>query len=298
MLEEKDGYIIITEQGQLDELTGRIKRGDALAKQFKFPEREMFVALLESLEIDYDEFEKTYFYFDGSRNLHIGESEFKYVWISTHGLIAKSKVTTNRAVNACINQYTTVSLLMDKALEVSQNEKVYDVDSHHFGYLSKLAPALFHNILFYIEVLCKAYLALCRVEVERTHKLSSIYELTVATMKARNHTDSLFQIRILEPLCNFINHVNSLPENFREQFVKYDDNPHDDTVVIFRPRDIAEVMVVFQLSNDFIYQFYYEGEDNGYLKQGALEQMLALAKTEEEKVKILNMYAHLANKGT
>jgi len=177
--------IIISEQSHLDDLIDRFTKGQLFANQFKFSERDFFTALLEFLEIKYEDFTKKYFYYDQNRNLHISESEFGYVWISTFGLIAKDKMTTNSAVNSCVNQYTVVSLLLKEAIKVSQSETVYDVDSYNFGYLSELSPAIYHNILFYIEVLCKAYLSLNGIKSPHTHKLSVIYQMTIETMLAK-----------------------------------------------------------------------------------------------------------------
>lgn len=277
-------------------MVNRINDGELFGKQFKFKERRLFLILLEKLKIDYEEFTKIYFHIDHGLNLHIAESEFEYVWISTYGLIAKNKATTNKTVNACINQYTVVSLLMEKAIKVSQSKYVYDVDSYDFGYLSELSPALFHNILFYVEVFCKAYLSLNGVKPKNTHKLSLIYNKTVETMKSKKHDDSLFQARILDPLFKFVDHVNSIPGNFKEQFVKYDDNLDDDTVIIFQTGRLHEVMTIFKLSDDFITDYFYMGEETFYLKPGLYKILLDKAETEEKKNNIRQMYSHLKDK--
>lgn len=288
-----ENYVRISDKTQLSELIEKIKGNYLFGKQFKFSDRALFLTLLESLCIDYEEFTKNYFYFDNNRNLHISESEFEYVWISTLGLIAKRKVTTNKAVNSCINQYIVISLLMEKAIEISQSETVYDVDSYNFGYLSELSPALFHNILFYIEVFCKAYLSLNSVVLKNTHKLSLIYGKTVETMNAKTHNNSLFQVRILDPLFKFVDHINSIPGNFKEQFVKYDDNPEDDTVIIFQLGPLQDVKAIFDLSYDFIIDYYYIGEETYYLKSGLFQKLLDKAETEEEKNRIRKMYSYL-----
>lgn len=293
MRNDEEKYEVISDENQLTRLINKIKRNQLFGKQFKFAERGLFLTLLNELEIDINEFSKNYFYIDHSRNLHIGESQFEYIWISTHGLIAKNKTTTNKAVNSCVNQYTVLSVLMEKAIEVSRKESVYDIDSHYFGYLSELSPALFHNILFYIEVFCKAYLSLNGIKIKNTHKLSLIYEKTVEAMKAKKHNNSLFQLRILDPLMKFVDHTNSIPGNFKEQFVKYDDNPDDDTVIIFETGRLQEVKSIFEISNDFILDYYYLGEDTFYLKPGVYERLIEKARTVKQKDKIKEMYKHL-----
>jgi hypothetical protein len=129
MGENSEKFIYISKQDDLDYLIKRIDTGSLFAEAFKFEEETFFLNLLEYLKIDYEDFKKSYFHYDRSRNLHISESEFKYIWISTYGLVAKGKATDNNLVNACLNQYTVLSLLLDKAIEVSESENVYDVDA-------------------------------------------------------------------------------------------------------------------------------------------------------------------------
>jgi len=292
MADNDETFILISDQKQLETLIDRFSSGQIFADQFKFSNRSLFLNLLESLKINHEDFTKRYFYYDDSRKLHISESEFGYVWISTAGLVARDKPTTNNAVNSCLSQYTVVSLLFNKAIEVSQKEDVYDIDSYNFGYLSELSPALYHNIIFYIEVLCKAYLSLNGITPPHTHKLSSIYQKTVETMVAKKHNDSLFQAQILDPLYKFVDHIDKLPGNFKEQFVKYDDNPGDSTVILFQTERLIEVSIIFELANDFIYDFFYTGKESLYLKSGLYQRLLDRADTEEKKQKIKDMYEH------
>lgn len=296
MNENEDKYIIISKQADLDYLIDRIVKGQPFAHEFKFSKRKYFITLLKTLEIDYEEFIKTYNYYGKERQLHISESEFKYVWISTLGLIPKDKSTTSKEVNACAHQYFTVSLLLDKAIEISSNEDVYDVDRYNFGVLSDLSPALFHNLLFYVEVFCKAYLSLNGIKTPNTHKISMLYSRLIDTMYSKNHNDTLFQARIVDPLSKIVEHVNAIPGNFKEQFVKYDDNPEDSTVVIFQPESLNEIKQVIDLCNDFINDFFYSGNETHYLKTGLFQRILDLAKNEDEKNKVKLMYKHFRSK--
>jgi hypothetical protein len=292
MVYNDEKFILISDQNQLDDLIDRVSKKQLFANQFKFSNRDFFLALLNLLEINYEDFTKHYFYYDEGRKLHISESESGYIWISTAGLVAKDKTTTNSAVNSCLNQYIVVSLLLNKAIEISKSAKVYDVDSYNFGYLSDLSPALYHNIIFYIEVLCKAYLSLNGIKSPHIHKLSSIYQTTVETMVAKNQNDSLFQAQILDPLYNFVDHIRKIPGNFKEQFVKYDDNPEDSTVIIFHTDSLSEVSIIFELANDFILDFFYTGKESYYLKSGLYQRLLDKAETDEKKQKIKHMYGH------
>jgi len=296
MIENDDKYIYISSQSDLDYLIRRINNGPKVAHEFKFTERDYFISLFEALEIDYEEFIKTYYYYDKHRQLHISESEFEYVWISTYGLIAKDKSTTNKAVNACVNQYTTVSLLLDKAIEICSDREVYDVDGYNFGVLNELSPALFHNLVFYVEVLFKAYISLSGCRTPHNHKITGIYSRLIDTMCKKKHNDTLFQAQIIDPLTKIVNHVKSIPGDFKEQFVKYDDNPDDSTVVIFQPDSLNEIKQVIKLGDNFIRDYYHTGNETHYLNNGLLQRILDKAKGEDEKRKIKLMYEHFISK--
>jgi len=299
ILRDKDGeFILISETAQVAELVARINEQVKFAYRFKFSDRDFFVDVLTSLGINYDDFTVKYYYYDHSRKLHIAESEFEYVWISTAGLVAKSKSTTNSAVNACLNQHTVISLLLEKAIEVVSDEKVYDIDSHLFGRLTNLSPAIFHNLTFYVEVFCKAYLSLTGVQPPHTHKLQAIYQATLDTMNSNKHDDSLLQVLLLEPLYKFVEHINSIPGAFKEHFIKYDDNPDDDTVILFELRDLLEMKNLLDQSADFIGEYFYTGAQTHYLQTNLYQTMLDKAGTVEKKKRIQELYPHLAKKNS
>ena len=292
--EKGEEYILVSNSSHLEELVTRISEKERFAYQFKFSERNFFIKLLESLKISYDDFTTKYYHYDASRQLHIGESEFGCVWISTVGLIAKNKSTTNRAVNSCLNQHTVISMLLKEAVEVVQDERVYDIQSYNFGLLSTLSPAIYHNLTFYVEVFCKAYLSLTGTQAPHSHKLSLIYQKTVEAMISNSHDDSLFQILVLDPLYNFVDHLGKIPGDFKEHFIKYDDNPQDDTVILFEVPRLTEMTYLLELTVDFISDYYYMGADTHYLRSNVYQRMLDKVDTEEKKERIQALYPHLA----
>lgn len=296
MDEDNKKFTTISTQDDLGCLIRRIENGSLFANSFKFEDRDYFNSLLEYLNVEDEQFREKYFHFDKSRNLHISESEFEYVWISTYGLIAKDKETNNNLVNACVNQYTVLSLLIDKAIEVAGSESVYDVDGYNFGYLSRLSPALFHNILFYIEVFGKAYLTLSGTKVPHTHELSKIYSLVTKTMFEKKHNDSLFQALVVDEFEKIIEYIASIPGGFKEHFVKYDDNSGDNTVILFDLEYLIGIRNTVDISNDLIYSYYHEGEKALDLKSGLFKRLIGKAKTEDEKERIGKAYSHLAAK--
>jgi hypothetical protein len=298
IIEKGEKYMLVSNDVDLKELVERISKREAFAYLFKFSEREFFITLLESLDISYDDFTAKYYHYDTSRRLHIAESDFGYVWISTHGLIARRKATTNRAVNSCLNQYTVISLLIKKAIEVAEDENIYDIDSYNFEHLGELSPAIFHNMTFYIEVFCKAYLSLSGIPAPHGHKLQVIYKKTVEAMVTNKHDDSLFQILVLDPLYKVVDHVSNIPGDFKEQFIKYDDNPLDDTIILFEPAALTEMIHLLELSVDFITDYFYMGTETHYLKSNIYQRMLDKADTEEKRRRIQALYPHLAKKNS
>ena len=285
-------YIYINNQNDLEYLIERIENGPLFAESFKFDNNGIFVELLDYFKIDHKEFKKGYFYFEENRDLHISESEFGYTWISTYGLIAKGKSTSNKFVNSCKNQYTVVSLLLEKAKEISYSDTVYDVDGYNFGYLSELTPALFHNILFYIEVFGKAYLSLSGVNVPHTHELAKVFAIVNETIYKKNHNDSLFQAQIIVEFERVVEYITSIPGGFKEHFVKYDDNSEDGTVIRFNRGSLDGIQKTIDLSNDFISSYYYN-DDVMYLKSGLLDRLIKNAITKNEKQQVINKYGYM-----
>ncbi|MGV0923745.1 hypothetical protein [Empedobacter tilapiae] len=293
--EKDEEFVYISNTKELNELLEKFTQKDLFAYKFKFKSRDYFIKLLKFLGIKIDDFENQYFYFDSSQKLHISESEFGYIWISTYGLIAMNKPTKNKFINAFKNQYTVINLLFEQAIDLSQSKKIYDVDSYNFGKLSVLTPAIFNNIIFYIELFCKAYLNLTGSKVLHTHKLNFLYQKTLETMSFKNHKDTLFQFIILDPLSKIIEHINKIPGDFREQFVKYDDNISDDTIIIFDTEELIKMQNVLEVSYDFIIDYFYSGEKSHYLETGTYKKILEKAKNSEEIENVKKMYGHLIN---
>jgi hypothetical protein len=209
--------------------------------------------------------------------------------------VSSKKATPNRAVNACLNQYEVISMLFQKAIEVVNDERVYDIDSYSSGFLNKLSPVIYHNLTFYIEVFCKAYLSLTGTTSPHTNFLRKLYQQNVDVLAKKKHNDSLFQILVLEPLYKFVDHISNIPGNFKEQFIKYDDNPNDDTTILFDPAGLHEMTSILELSMDFISEYFHMGSKTHYLESNIYQRMLDRADTEEKKQRIRKLYPHLAN---
>jgi hypothetical protein len=293
-IENGEEFILISKQSDLEELLIQINDKPIFAYLFKFSDRDYFVSLLGHFKIDYDDFTTKYYHYDAHRKLHVAENEFGYIWISTSGLIARKKATSNRAVNSCLSQHAVISLLIKNAIEIVKDERVYDIQSYKNGLLYDLSPAIFHNLTFYVEVFYKAYLSLAIGSVPHGHKLSTLYQKTVEATTGNGHNDSLLQVMILDPLYRLVEHLGNIPNGFKEQFIKYDDNPMDDTVILFELEGLNEMASVLELSVDFITGYFYEGKETHYLTPDLYQRLLNKAETEEQKERIRRMYSHLA----
>lgn len=287
----------INNKEDLDHLVNQINDGSYFALEFSFKEYQIFQQLLERLEIDCEVFYKSNFYFDSSRNLHISESEFNRFWISTIGLVAGGNRTTDKFVNSCITQYTVVSLLIDKSLEVSNKPKIYDINSYNFRLLSQLNQALFHNLLFYFELFGKAYLSLSNKKVPKTHRLRKIFDQVEKTLFEKNHNNSFFHARMIAPILLTVNYINTIPGDFKEEYIKYEDNLNNETSIVFNSPWFSELKDTIELCNEFVIDYYYNKDDCFQLTSGFLKRVLKMCKTEEEKRNVKTKYEYL-NKHT
>ena len=296
IFENGEEFILVSNLNHLKELQDRIASLKPFAEKFKFSNRDIFIDLLESLQIDYVSFSKKYFHYNEHKKLHISESERGYVWISTAGLVARGKTTKNPIVNSCLSQYLVLSLLFKKAIDLAKDEGTYDVDSNLSEQLTELSPAIYHNLTFYIEIFCKAYLSLTETKFPFTHSLPLLYKATVDIMVSKKHDDSLFQILVLERLYNFVEHIDTMPEGFKEHNIKYNDNLSDDSVILFDENGLKAMTSILELSIDFILDYFYMGAETHYLKTNVFQRMMENADTEDKKRKIKELYPHLANK--
>lgn len=114
-------------------------------------------------------------------------------------------------------------------------------------------------------------------------------------MVANKHNDSLFQILVLERIYNFVSHIESMPKEFKEHNIKYNDNLTDDSVILFDLDGLNSMKAILELSIDFISDYFYMGTKTHYLETNVFQRMLDRADTEEKKNQIKELYPHLAN---
>ena len=83
---------------------------------------------------------------------------------------------------------------------------------------------------------------------------------------------------------------------FKEEYVKYDDNEHDTTLMIFRSDYFSQIRDFVSLSEDIIMGIYYDPEGKMYLKQGLYERLLEKCKTAKAKEAVEKTYGFLVEK--
>lgn len=112
-------------------------------------------------------------------------------------------------------------------------------------------------------------------------------------MFKRKHNDSLFHAKIIKEFDKIVKYVASIPGSFKEEYVKYDDNSGDSTIVIYNLVSIHSFKNTIDMSFDFINDFYYNKNNALYLKTGLLERLLNQSETSSEKKRVLDEYGDM-----
>lgn len=285
-----DGIVIVNEK-DLSTLVNNINT-IKFARKFKFETKDIKNRFLKEMGIDISNFEKNYYFYNKKIDLHISESEFNYLWISNIGVVGHTNCINN-FYSSLRSQNIVIDLLFKEALKLCNQESSYDIDSYSYGYLSELTPAIFHNVLFYFELFGKTYLSLSEVDFPNTHKLEKILNLLKQTMFKLNHNNTIFHARIVKAFEDIVKHIETIPGNFKEQYVKYFDNVDDSTTISFDEKLLTEIKSVIDMSYDFISHYYYNKEEPIYLKCGLFERLCNKTKNEVDLAKIKQTYSYL-----
>lgn len=289
----KDDAFTIKDDGDLNFLTHRFLNGPAFALGFVFENDDLYTRFFKNVGISVDEFQKKYYYFDKERNIHISEHEDGFVWISTMGLVATSRVTKNNFVNAFLAHVPTLMHLLEESFKICDTEDVYDIESYAYEQVEKLTLSLFHNLVFFSEILLKSYISLQGEKVPHTHSLQTLLKRANEILYRKNHNNTLFHAYIFPIIEGEVMHITSIPGDFKEQFVKYDDNTNDTTVIAFSSETFAQIRDFVRISEDIISGMYYEPEQNLYLKQGLYERLINKCETTEAKSAVEKVYGFL-----
>ena len=112
-------------------------------------------------------------------------------------------------------------------------------------------------------------------------------------MFVKNHNNTLFHVYVISLFEGVVNHIFSIPGQFKEQFVKYDDNPQDTTVIEFSARHLKEFRDIVNLSYDMIIEIYFDSETSMFLRGDLYQSMIDECKNDDERKRIKTIYGFL-----
>lgn len=231
--------------------------------------------------------------------MYVSESEHGYIRISNRGLVAdKEMIFTgeidNKYIRPCISQYRLMQILLNKMIEESNKEEIYDIDGIGNVFFNEIAPTFFHNHVFMFELFAKTYLSINKVQFERIHKLKKLYNLMVNTIFSKKQNNSLFHLWIMPNYKHLVQYIENIPGEFKEAVIKYDANEGDSTVLIYNYYDLISYNDLLQMMGDILFMFatdkektYYLDNKDIYNKRLSNIKDSNERKTETEKLKFL-----------
>jgi hypothetical protein len=209
------------------------------------------------------------------------------------GLVARGQQTNNNFVNAFDAQKTTLKLLVKEASCLLDDESVYDIESNSYERLCEITLALYNNLLFFFEIFMKAYLSISRAYVPKKHSLETLLLATKENMRKLEHTNTWFHAFLLPNIEGTVEHIRTIPGGFEEQYVKYDDNKGDKTIIRFSRLNLADLDCFIDLYSSFILSFYYDRSKCRYLAPDYFGKILSQAKTAAERTNVTKKYGFL-----
>ena len=292
-MREEIEKIHISSDEDLQYLITRFHNGPPFAFSFVFTSNELQDRFLRAVNVDLDKFNSCYFFYDRDRGIHISESENGYVWISTMGLVAKSRNTNNKFINTLGWQSSILLNLLDEAITLSKDDRTYDIDSYNYSKVQELTPAVLHNTFFYFEVLCKAYLSVYEQDVPKTHSLAILLSRVKNTMFQKQQNNTLFHAHAIPLIEGVVSHISSIPGGFREQYVKYDDNPQDLTVIDFHPDHLKNIRDLVVITCDMVSEMYYDPDNCIFLGKDLYQRLKKKCETDKDRERLEKTYGFL-----
>lgn len=286
-------YNIIDNEELLNKLIIAIKTKNLLTERIRFSNLELRNKMLEGLSIPLAEYEKKYYYITKD-DIYLSESELDYVLISTIGFVCYRDIyqdVKDKLFSSFEVQYEVLICLIQSAKVLLKDENIYDVDTFNNEKLTNICLAIFNNLLFYFELFGKTYIALNGMQVKRTHKLKAIYADVYKVMKKNKIINTKFNATIIVEINKFVDYISSISVDFKEEYVKYNDNSEDGTIVSITR--ISEIEELVSISYDFLSLFKYDKGNCHYLKDGLYDGIIKHAKNEYEKEKVKKMYGYL-----
>lgn len=285
-----EAIVTLNNKADIDLLANQINNKKNIRQRFNFKEDKYKKELFEQIDVDLEEFEKKYFYYNSDKKLHISESSKGFMWISTMGLTPigyDSSEPKDKLYYALNSQFFAVEVIYNSIKKVIEDEKVYDIEGYDFDWLNSINNVLVHNVIFFYELIAKEYLCILGVTFKKNHKLKDLYNKVKLTMYQNNHNDSFFEYWTIRNINELIKFIDGFDGNFQEHFIKYNDNGED--IIIFSYDNIDKLWSDILFSYESISNFYYDKE-TFYFKTGRKASILEKAKTAEDKEKIKKYY--------
>lgn len=284
-------FIKIKNNDEVLDLAKRIKGGELFCDNFKFKRNDYFDILLSELNIDKSDFYSKYYYYDGK--IHIAKSNLKYFLISTMGLVIfkeDCKAFDDKIFTSLSSQYELMQMFIEKIEEYKETEAKFNINTAIYEKLMNFSITFFHNYLFYLELLCKYYIASNKKVCSNTHSLIELVAEVKNIMFDKKQNDSLFHYLIVREIERTVDLIKKIPGNFKEQYVKYNDNENDN--ICIKIDDLNDFFNFIISSYDVILQYKWD-KNCKYMEQGFYEKKLSLAKNKEEKEEIEKEYRFL-----
>ena len=284
---------LINSSEDLSDLIDHFLHGAPFVGAFVFDTDELRADFFAGVGVDLTVFEEKYYYFNPEKKIHIAESSDGYIWISTMGLVARTRITKNQFVNAVEGQAKVLIYLLNEALVLSQDENSLDIDGYNYSQIEMLTPLIFNHAIFYYEVLAKSYLSIFNQHFEPKHTLVYLLGLVKQTMYKLHHNNTIFHIAIIPPFEEIVRHISTIPGKFNEAYVKYDDNKTDNTAVLFNPDYLKNSIEIVRVTSDIITELYYDRQGSFYIEPHYFERMIENCSTEKEKENIKERFGFL-----
>ena len=293
--------IYINSKKDLKQLVKNIKNNIKFANNVIF-KGDFLNKFFVEMDISKETLYNNRFFYDDDRKLHISfcideDIIVNGLWVSTYGLVCyKNKdYTSSNYVNALHSQRIVILLLAKEARSLIQKKEVYDTTGL-YDELRYLAQAFFQNWLFFFELVGKCYLSLCNAQINYTHKLDNIYKLVTKTMFQRNDNDSLFHLLIIHKFQTVVNQINMLPTSFKEEYIKYNDNENDGSLIVFNEEVLDEIEQFADVAECVTDDFDYKDRENtSFFKQGVYKKRIEQATDEEDRRERQEYYKFLIN---
>lgn len=150
------------------------------------------VNLFSELGLSLKEFEDRGFVFSDQRNLLVSLVAETKIYISTRGLLSRPIPNDVNIYYSYRSHAEILIILLDEIIKLKTSPDVYYVGGETFKHLEQLSLSLIQNYVFYLELMCKAYLQLNNAKFKYLQDLNYLLSLVNNEANKVNNNDSIF----------------------------------------------------------------------------------------------------------